>query len=583
MKNFFISGFLIISVMILLNSCEFQLKDDYYNNIQAKDSASIVIYLDPSDSIYILTGTTVFNYQALTKGVSLVNVSIYVDNRIISDGYKPNGSFELDCMRYSDGEHVLSVVVTTNSGSGSIADLLGAEGFISSNSWKFIVNNAPPTPIKITNIYNDDGLLKIEWEKYSEINFDQYEIFKWDNGSSNSLGIIKDRNLNFIYDPTFIGGTSQYYVRVTSPGGLITNGVKKAFTDNLPGISARWIKDNQVELSWEKCKYSKAFSYYRVLTDEDWAWQKITNIDSTKIIGDFGVFGKRMKFELEVISNYINDISIISSSAELGIGNPSVDFTHLYKNQVNNDVLMTSSFYIYRYRFSTNQYLDSLYFPQQNPGYIYSPADDILLQIEPFAKIDPVNFEITTPINDVYFASTNLSLSSYGLAAVSGGLVVYDFKNMQIVKTLSLISNNILKISADNKFIFEGSFNNTLKCYNIENGDINYTWDNFSIGYLLIPGSPDKIMILTPSLDIEIRNIATNQLIKTFKVNTSEMLDIDTVNKLVMLRSGNGVDYTLEVYNYETGQKIKSLKATNFWPSIINGVIYSGGWALSTL
>lgn len=249
MKNCIISGFLIVSVMMLLNSCEYQPKDDYYNNIQAKDSASIVIYLDPSDSIYILTGTTVFNYQALTKGVSLVNVSIYVDNRIISDGYKPNGSFELDCMRYSDGEHVLSVVVTTNSGSGSIADLLGAEGFISSNSWKFIVNNAPPTPIKITNIYNDDGLLKIEWEKYREINFAQYEIFKWDNGSSNSLGIIKDRNLNYIYDPTFIGGTSQYYVRVTSPGGLISNGVKKAFTDNLPGISARWIKDNQVELS----------------------------------------------------------------------------------------------------------------------------------------------------------------------------------------------------------------------------------------------------------------------------------------------------------------------------------------------
>lgn len=566
-----------VSLILLLNSCEYQLSDNYYSKVVPNDSVNIVVYLDPSDSVYILTGTTVFNYQALTKGITLANVSVFVDNQLIGYYLTPNGTFNLDCLLYSDGEHELSIVVTTNAGSGSMADLLGAEGYISADSWKFIVNNSPPNPVKITNIYNDNGLLKVEWEKYTGINFTRYEVFKWNSGDglSQSLGVIDDRDVTFLYDPAFIGGTSQYYIRVTSPRGLVTNGEKKTFTDNLPVLSARWIKDNQVELSWDTCKYSKAFESYRVLTNENQDWKEIHNVNSTRITGDYGIFGGNVKFSLEVLSKYINSISVLRSSTELAIGRPFPDFGRMYKNNVNNDILLTGYNKIYRYRLSTGQYLDSLSYSPQNPGFIYSPADDVLLQIEPFLRIDPVKFETTSQFNNVYFNSLNLSLSSQGIAWIPGGIALYDYKNMKVLKPLNLISNSSLSISADSKYIFDRSPDYTLKCYNIEGEDITHTWDNSSIDYLLIPGSPDKIMIITPSFTIEIRDIATNQLIKSFPVSSIEMLDIDPVNKIVMLRTGNGNDYILELYNYETGQKVKTLKATNFRFSIINGTIYS--------
>lgn len=45
--------------------------------------------------------------------------------------------------------------------------MLGAEGFIHSGSWKLIVDKSAPTPVQITGIFNDNGIVKIEWEKYS--------------------------------------------------------------------------------------------------------------------------------------------------------------------------------------------------------------------------------------------------------------------------------------------------------------------------------------------------------------------------------------------------------------------------------
>jgi len=573
MKNFIISGFLSVSVLMLLNSCEYQPKDDYYREVIVRDSANISVDLDSTGPTFNLTDRTKFSFNAQTDNLKLLTVRIYVDNKEKMNYSTTSGIFELDNMFYSNGEHKLDIVVTTHSGTGSLADLLNAEGFIFNRSWKFYVDNADPDPVNITKIFNDNGLLKIEWNRYSRINFKKYEVLKiLENGSTHSLGVINNADKNFFYDYSYVGDTISYKIRVFSQLGRIADGTVKTFTDEIPVISARSLTGSKVELSWTKCKYDKAFKNYRVGPANS-PWQIITNVNTTSIVGDFGILGKTVKFWLEtsgIVSAYNDD----KSNVDFAIGDPFMRFHKFYKNQVNEDVLVTFFSELYRYNTVSKQILQTGEQYTEFEEYLYSPLDDVLLRKGSKQKLDPATLEVIQTISYMTFATDNLSNSAYGIVVSPTAKSVFDFKNMVVVNNLNLVNGYYSRISGDSKHILQFDYTNKhLECYDIENGQSILKWSIPAKSYLLIPGNASQVVIFT-NPEVEIRNIETYELISSFSTTSTEMLDIDQQNKLVMCRNYSNGRQNIELYNYQTGQKINSFIAEGD-VSIKDGIIYS--------
>lgn len=579
MKIFFILLFSIVSLVVLLNSCEYPLKDDYFQDISTRDSANISVSLNGIESGFILEGHKTFTYIASTGELQIIYVNVFIDGQFYKSFPGSTGLFELWSEKHTFGKHQLDIVVATHSGTGSLADCLEAEGFIYTQSWIFNVINPAPEPITITKIFNNNGVLKIEWEKSTDPNFAKYEIFKVIGGGASSFVSFTGQTTTSFEDSTFLGGDVGYYVYVHRNNGYATIGPTKSFSDEPVIISARWIKDCEVELSWPKCKYNKAFSSYNLSDSDGNSWSEITDINTTSVSGDFGRFGKSIQYYLWV--NPKGYALGYWSNTELAVGQSFQYFGNFWKNNVNNDILLTNNNILYRYSVSTNHLTDSVSFINYAPYMIYSPSDDVLLNNTPLTKRNPVTLDIIATITGQDNMSLNLSATAWGIARISGNAVLYDYKNMVAVNTLSFNSYNQIRLSDDNNYIFELEQNSILRCYKIEGSSVSLLWWKFIISYLQIPENPDKIVLLKSDGTVEIIQIATNQVINSFPTDAFGLCDVDPALKIIAVGSGNPLDYRIDLYNYENNQKIKSIKATNPYGFIKDGKIFTMGRYMS--
>jgi len=572
--------FLLIGIVcIILNSCEYPLKDDYYHDISIRDSANISVSLNGIESGFILEGHKTFTYIASTGGLQIIYVNVFIDDQLYKSFPGPTGLFELWSEQQPFGEHQLNIVVTTHSGTGSLADMLEAEGFIYTESWNFSVINPAPEPVIITNIFNNNGVLKMEWEKSTDPNFAKYEIFKVISGGASSYYNVSNQNTTSFEDSAFMGGNVGYYIYVHRKNGYATIGPTKSFSDEAVVISARWIKDCEVELSWPKCKYNKAFRCYSLSDNDGNTWPEITDINTTSVSGDFGRLGKSIKYHLWVSPKgyalgYWSD-------TELAVGQSFPYFGNFWKNNVNNDILLTNDKFLYRYSISTNRLTDSASFINYAPYMIYSPLDDVLLHNYPLTKRNPVTLDIIGIISGQDNSSLNLSATGWGIAKISGNAVLYDYKNMVAVKTLAFSSFNQLRISDDNNYIFELEQNNILRCYKIDGSNVSLIWQKWILNFLQIPDNPDKIVVLLSDSKVEIIEIATNQVINSFSTDAFSLCDVDPVSKVIAVSSGSPLDYRIDLYNYETSQKTKSLRVSETSGFIKDGKFFAPGRYLS--
>jgi len=287
MKHPVLSIFTFISILFLISACEYRLKDDYYRELNKRDSAEIHVSLNDIDTAFNLIGNMAVEYTATTGDLEILYIKCFIDGKPYESISGNHGYIGLHSAGYEDGWHSIDIIVTTHSGTGSLADLVGAEGFQYQRSWNFYVAKSAPVPVSIKRIYNNNGALTIEWDRYSLFDFDKYEVLKTDKFVSSTIfASINNPEITSFEDLTFIGGTATYNVRVYSKNGSFTVSSPFAFTDSMPVISSRWIKDNQIELSWPRCNYPKAFQSYNIENYNTNYKFELFEINTTSIIGN---------------------------------------------------------------------------------------------------------------------------------------------------------------------------------------------------------------------------------------------------------------------------------------------------------
>ncbi len=178
--------------------------------------------------------------------------------------------------------------------------------------------------------------------------------------------------------------------------------------------------------------------------------------------------------------------------------------------------------------------------------------------------------------------SQNLSLSSWGIAKADGKVILYDYKNMTTIKTLNFSSYGRIRISDDNNYILEQPNGDPFRCYKIEGSNVTLIWEKTIKEYFRIPGSPDKIMGLTMDNVINIINVSTGQVTSSFPIEGTSLIDLDPSDKIISVGTVNSsTDCRIDIYNYETGQKVKSLKSMFLHGFLKNGRVYVPGASIS--
>jgi len=567
--------------ILCIAGCEYHTDKEYVSTVHKPENANISLNLDPSDSIIYLAGIKSFNYQTIVDSLKFYNVTVFVDTTKIIEKDEKTGSFTLNANDYPDGHYTLKIVATTGTGSGSLADILGGEGFLFSFSWDIIVDKTPPSAVQITNIYNSDGILKLEWEKYSKGNFGWYEVVKtifnsYGTPISSSVANIYNCNENYFFDNTYVGGKVQYQVRVLTPMYKNATSEAKTFIDEGFILKAKWIENDLVKLSWTRCKYPKALKEYRIYQNQQLIYSS-TQADSNQIIKHIGIFGG-CKYELIILSKGGDSWGWKYSDLDHAIGIPMMKYQKFFHSQSSESVYLTTEHKLYRFNTVTREISDSASLLYPYPDFLLSPDGKLMFYHNPQLKINPQNLAESSPVNGVlYNCLYSLSSNYQGLVNTGVNMALYDFVTSKIISQFSgPILTYDFYITEDAKYVLGvNRFESSLNCYILEGNQMRKIWQNHIDRFILIPGEPDKVLILN-NKTCEIRNVTTNQVLKSFSVDSFWISGIDPDSKTVMFHSSVLYNRAI-VYNYQTGQLIMDFEVStsSFGYSYYRGAIYS--------
>jgi hypothetical protein len=262
MKKKYIEIHLLLVLVLLLNSCEFEPKGVYEpsvnRNVDPPKIQTVDLNLN-SDSIYLYTSMTVkFRFRSDNQDIKAV--------RFLIDGgekglfYNNNGEFFISSNELTEGRHTLVIEIYTYSGTGSIADKVGAEGFVASKSWDLVMdkNFNPTTTSDIRN-----GFLYITWTKFRATNFKEYVIYKCDYlYSEKEIG----RSLipEFV-DRTYVGEDAHYRIKVKTTDDLELMVYYLNLPTDLPELHFTVDSLNHYAIKWGKSHYYNAVDTFLFL------------------------------------------------------------------------------------------------------------------------------------------------------------------------------------------------------------------------------------------------------------------------------------------------------------------------------
>lgn len=570
--------FLLLSVAFW-EGCEYHTDQVNFQDVKIPDTASIAVVLDPSDTVYYLSEDKSFVYHASSFNRKVYNIKVFVDTTKVAEIIDSVGSFWLGANDYQDGLHKLTMVATTSTGSGSLADYLGSEGFVFSLSWDLIVNKNTPGAVQITKIFNDKGILRIEWEEFHKEHFIGYGIFKtyYDAngyGYTDQIASIYQQKKTYSYDSNFFGGEATYQVIVFDWPLRNEEGEPRKFVDDY-NLKPQWIEEDLVKLEWEKCRYPAAFKEYRVYQDDHLIYSS-SNIDSVSFRKHSGIIGQA-KYKLVIVGTGNMPVGQAFPEVKHSIGFHTPLYNAFHANSVNALVFLSTNNSLYRFNTDTRQIVDSITPLSYNSQYVLAPQDNVLIDIYAAKTLNPGNLSETHSLNIDCHRLGSVSNNGLGIILENSFQKLYDFINLKVVSTFTnQESGSKWFITEDGKYYFYQYMNPEFICCKIVNGQAIKQWTYPNCYISLIPGEPDKVLLLYNNI-CEIRRIETNEILSSFAVDAEYISGIDPLTHSVMFsKMITMTENELTIYNFQTGQKLREFKAFCSYPLFyFRGSIYS--------
>lgn len=584
---------------ILAISCEYEPKDTYTVNLTKplKTPPSIDVYLNLyTDTISFYWESTI-NMKLNVGKLKVLAVKFYLDNVEVLADY--NDSIYSRPLYFNEpGIHKFRITIITHTGTNSIADLIGAEGYeYESREW-ILVAKALNTNNNLTFNLDNNGLL-FSWEKYDGLDFKEYKLKELATGNCFNVQTTTYNNTTYVGEDSYY---ELYVVDNENDGHLWgTCHINKC----LPVLKLGNI-NNHVALIWNKSIFKDNFAEIQVFKgDENYHWTNIGNLsnnDTSIIVNDAdSVFAQSMIFYIYCVPKTYSQLTdkypFMSLLQYVTAALPGPKFDH------DNYGLTCSGFYFDRFSSVIND----------NILYKYSTSIDqvnALMNYNIFCDISPSAKYLLNPhdsILDLYDLNTNTIIKSINIKSIAEGfypgiypkvsdngicvfnsdnvLYVYDIINDRLIATKKMYFGG-LKVSPDGQF-FTINRADSLIIYHIDSSSISvtaisikssgsYSYD----GYNFCPDHADYLYMYEPPY-LYVKSCNDLSIIRSLNIGGS-FFNIDFCSGKILVARNSEI---WDIYDFNTGNLLQSIPsaigtgAQNF-TLLADNIIFSEGYKL---
>jgi hypothetical protein len=283
-RNLKIRIVLIGTVVLILTlfSCEFEPSGICLVEIEKPTGEIPRAQLSFEDSTLVLHEATLFNYEVLYERQEVYLVEFYMDGYVFEMNEDVSGEVLVDP---GPGLHKFEMVIYTSTGSGSIAEKMGAEAYVYSQSWDIIMEDTRYNQVNLENIFVDDnGRLCIEWKQSMNFDFLSYEIYKLYEGDEYILGVFDDRTVTSCIDSVYIGGDASYNMRLHTQHFTPVEGTARNFHMPEYLFFIMPADSTSVNLSWSKCGVAGNFDRYQIYANSGSLLYESNQVQDTSVV-----------------------------------------------------------------------------------------------------------------------------------------------------------------------------------------------------------------------------------------------------------------------------------------------------------
>jgi len=592
------SRFLLLAllVLVIIQSCTYDTDEIYERELNHPSSPPEITTVDLSfsmeeDTIILMQNSVLFHFQTSENEVQ--RVDFYVDDTLVGSENSENGIFELNHDFINGGYHILRIEVITNSGTGSIADEIGLEGYsFSTREWVFKVLDGSSN--NVTTMV-EDGFLKLVWDIPND-EVTEYIVYRGYQEVGRSA-------VNSFIDKGYVGEGEEFRIEYIGPNNTDPQYIGYVELPNEMAITYFANKNNKFAIQWPQPRYYAAVDSVVVFAEE-------LVYETTKYVVDVNVgeyvipkyfFGKEHSYKIMHIPKYYNPEYedylgsggwhefAFSNEIHLIVGYPSPIFN--YMEQINNTELFyhtnrysnsdyTQNDSLFTYSF-TNEQIVSRY--RYNPANFGSMNDNIMkIALSPNKEFltaavgytgrimycpvnDPSDYSIHThsSLNANYATRTPISNNGIGLLYGSGKKVLYNFINdeeIDFVETNTSYSD--YNISFDGKYFFL-DVSHTIDLYQLIDGEISLIdevnqWSyDFGIDYFEFhENEPDKAVCYDEETKVfNVISLPALEILKSFSIPEEEVLDVNYQTNMIL----SGSDGLIVVRSLDDGSLVTEI------------------------
>ncbi|MBW6537885.1 MAG: hypothetical protein K0B11_22955, partial [Mariniphaga sp.] len=353
MRTFYLPLLLVILIAGIA-SCEYQLNSENFREIAPPDTTQTInVSLSPFETQYMFTIPAYVTYDLNTFGLTVYNVGFFVGEQSIHQGNTQTGNFMFEPSPWGIGVETMTMVVTTNTNTGSLADLLGVEGLVFQHSWEVLLDGGNPIPVEITSIENKNGVLEIEWEKYERFNFQKYILYKnfgeveWE-GEKHKIAEINNQEIHRFADSSFVGETGIYWVEIYASNQKAVS-QRQRFDHPFPQLDTTWVSGGSARFTWTKNDFYNAVEKVTLSMPDYYPNPDIVlfsseNLNDTAVVVDNLRFGSETDYTLSFYpkSNIriYQDNQIACSVINFGTGKSIPEFSKILGSPKHDNVYL---------------------------------------------------------------------------------------------------------------------------------------------------------------------------------------------------------------------------------------------------
>jgi hypothetical protein len=559
----------------LFVSCTFEPSGEIFKEVKKNDYSDVSINLNTSGSSLYVFGDVTFNYEIKPSGVKIYEVQLVLNDVIVDKilGAPEKGAFRFKSYLYPSGIHSLTIRAVVSTGTGSLADRVGAEGLLLWRSFELTIDNSPASQVDFIKLDTTGGRMILYWEPIENRNFQSYEIVKHLSRPSQKkeLIIITDKTINSWEDLDFVAGEVSYMINVRA-GTQLTEGTVRRFSW-IPSSKYSWTNQKLV-FSWESPRFrSNTKSFERI---NDGKTTTINFYDTIYQLSEGLKLGTPYSNDIKYLSVDNNHSFLVEQKGYIGQQILGSTLPNAFHNATRTYYSLNSpsqeSVVFDRFFQSLIRVSDHLIRGISSSGFNFFQVEHVFdvdanSIVSEFRGVDPLTLDPFGRSIKVAGRVEMFSVSDNGLIVYSTefGVFVLDV-NSSVVFPLPESNGSSVGISPNGTFLTDGR-----KVYKFQSGTLTDFLSFNSEGFVSAIFVSENILVVSYIDRVERIDIA-NGIHTTIFNSSSGILRMHfdpIVNKLLV------TDYEYNAYLIDTNSGLAKHVATRFEGTLLNGQLLS--------